>query len=106
MTNNGDLYIWGRNKGNLLGIGKSRKIIKEPLRVRVISFTKSIVPPGRAPFIALIAALSEVVHHKRVNEYDIHSSTRESVYLVFALKTPEEQKILGSVQRGTILHSA
>ena len=34
LTINGDLYVWGRNKDNLLGLGQDNYIINEPSRVR------------------------------------------------------------------------
>jgi len=46
MTNNGDLFVWGRNKENLLGIGKKKKYFTEPVRVSC-SFTHWFIVSSR-----------------------------------------------------------
>jgi alpha-tubulin suppressor-like RCC1 family protein len=35
LTSNGDLYVWGRNTDNFMGLGKNRISIIEPTRVRI-----------------------------------------------------------------------
>lgn len=35
LTNNGDLFIWGRNKENLFGLGEQRAVVIEPTRVSI-----------------------------------------------------------------------
>lgn len=35
LTSNGDLYIWGRNKDNIFGLGEKRSYVIEPTRVRL-----------------------------------------------------------------------
>jgi alpha-tubulin suppressor-like RCC1 family protein len=36
LTSNGDLYVWGRNTDNFMGLGKNRISIIEPTRVRIL----------------------------------------------------------------------
>lgn len=33
LTISGDLFLWGRNKDNLLGLGSEKKRVSEPIRV-------------------------------------------------------------------------
>jgi alpha-tubulin suppressor-like RCC1 family protein len=36
LTVSGDLFIWGRNKDNLLGLGENKKRVLEPVRVSIL----------------------------------------------------------------------
>lgn len=38
LTINGDLFVWGKNKDNLFGLGNKRKVIWEPTRVSLNLF--------------------------------------------------------------------
>ena len=44
LTINGDLYVWGRNKDNLLGLGQDNYIINEPSRVILKMCLSHLVP--------------------------------------------------------------
>ena len=42
LTNSGDLFVWGRNLDNVMGLGCQRKTIIEPTRVNL--FVYQLVP--------------------------------------------------------------